>query len=1134
MSDSNIGVPNQFQVGGLNKSIPEVRISTAVNVPNKIPRSSTPLEPTLPKRNNFCRPSSSVSRTSCSAGSATHIYPVNYRISQSSVGTCSTSMVHQVTEAVGSTLPKLNYRPNTAASYFSDRSEAKTTTGGRPAAAEAFQDGVLNKEGCRHSHAHSMALNKDLETLAEEWYRLLCALDPRTHPGHVATMPIAENMDSYTLAYAILLVKEGFFEDYHEKRRGEQCCDDALSIRTGVLDHLLGGAISRLKNKGKRCLPVIKCPISAAAVEFMTDEERIWVLTQIYGGNRPDKPARPSSSRSRLYNHLMKCKKLDPEVVAEKLDEEEEGYVCTEAVSNVAEGPPTKEPPTFLASLPPVIAMKEDVPIGDGSSKADQDKPTDVLSADVAAQTDPVPEPPLQEDAEIQVGIEGMQNEAMQTEMQIFMDSAMQTDRAMQVEDAVQTETIMTDPPAIITVEESTQWMLEDLQGWISAPGSLEGLPPGDVEDFLSQARVTLRDLQWKAQHLRGLVCWIPDADLTAAAAAAATYALKAIPVSGQSGSDVESLSGGVQEQLEAVLSLLDAAKQKLDQRLEGDALSSSPGISLLETEDVFGLSKAPESRDEMGGVMEGMSVAVSGFPPLTEKKCVASIERMDVLGNSGLPSVMFLLQELRSAGAKVVDASLVATTSALGPALMPGSERDVVTAARRQHLLSSLRATRTAFAGFLRLGRTVSDMASLAGNMLSLLPRQKGGDSSAAAMMRQLEAAAAAGPTQAVMALSFGATLGDLVSAWWPCETGGPLCNDDVMQALRQVSDRLHGCSKDLLQGTGHLLVVGLDGAAQLGLSKNHESLPSFTALHEMAGKLWHLVETLDILYGPWAVSDGEGDASLNAGNELAVTADEGGEAINNSTPAVGRAVGRESDNKEAVSTEQLPKRILHPTALLPIIQGQLFNLEFILDVWGGAFAATWDLTRAVAMKESLQNNKMLSYQQLLRKVELEETGKLQEKQQELEAAAARKVELEAENAGLVDELERSTLRIKALEADLHKASEEAEAARREAEAIKVAMDEAERDRDDKEAAKRKLEEVEEELSGKQAALTDATKKLHKVERKLEELEASLQLSQGEVERLKKGIEELEAALKEARAVKPAPPIAEKKGCCG
>ncbi len=70
---------------------------------------------------------------------------------------------------------------------------------------------ALLRTACRHVHAKSMALHRDREALAEEFHRVLCDLDPSA-PGYVTT-PIARDTDALTLAYAILLMREGKFQD---------------------------------------------------------------------------------------------------------------------------------------------------------------------------------------------------------------------------------------------------------------------------------------------------------------------------------------------------------------------------------------------------------------------------------------------------------------------------------------------------------------------------------------------------------------------------------------------------------------------------------------------------------------------------------------------------------------------------------------------------------------------------------------------------------------------------------------------------------------------------------------------------------------------------------------------------------
>lgn len=94
--------------------------------------------------------------------------------------------------------------------------------------AEPVGNGVL-KSVCRHVHAESMVMNRDKESLAEEWHQLMCCFDP-AHPEYVPT-PIAKEVDAYTLAYAILLIREGIFNP--ENVSGETHC----FLGVGVCGH---------------------------------------------------------------------------------------------------------------------------------------------------------------------------------------------------------------------------------------------------------------------------------------------------------------------------------------------------------------------------------------------------------------------------------------------------------------------------------------------------------------------------------------------------------------------------------------------------------------------------------------------------------------------------------------------------------------------------------------------------------------------------------------------------------------------------------------------------------------------------------------------------------------------------------
>ncbi len=76
----------------------------------------------------------------------------------------------------------------------------------RPHAGEAAPKGM--RSSSRHAHAHAMAGNRDRLRLAEDWRQLVSQLNP----AFPVSTPIAEDVDSHSLAYAILLVKEGKHE----------------------------------------------------------------------------------------------------------------------------------------------------------------------------------------------------------------------------------------------------------------------------------------------------------------------------------------------------------------------------------------------------------------------------------------------------------------------------------------------------------------------------------------------------------------------------------------------------------------------------------------------------------------------------------------------------------------------------------------------------------------------------------------------------------------------------------------------------------------------------------------------------------------------------------------------------------
>ncbi|GAX74835.1 hypothetical protein CEUSTIGMA_g2281.t1, partial [Chlamydomonas eustigma] len=157
-------------------------------------------------------------------------------------------------------------------------------------------EGLLRHD-CRHVHAQSIAACRDRESLAEELHQLLIAVDP-SYPIYVRT-PIAKDLDSLTLAYAVLLVKEGIFDS--SQMQVHSCsCLVSKAVNAVQLQNLLS-SISSMRKSGKRR------PISAAFVHHLPQASRIHLLRRVYEQphERP-KPTPPSP-----HSHLFESHGLD-------------------------------------------------------------------------------------------------------------------------------------------------------------------------------------------------------------------------------------------------------------------------------------------------------------------------------------------------------------------------------------------------------------------------------------------------------------------------------------------------------------------------------------------------------------------------------------------------------------------------------------------------------------------------------------------------------------------------------------------------------------------------------------------------------------------------------------------------------
>ncbi len=80
---------------------------------------------------------------------------------------------------------------------------------------------------------------------------MLCKLDP-THPANVST-PIAKDLDSYTLAFAIQLMKEDSINIHNPVPIEPNChCHGDEIITVQWQDYLLGGSVSRMRQLSKQ------------------------------------------------------------------------------------------------------------------------------------------------------------------------------------------------------------------------------------------------------------------------------------------------------------------------------------------------------------------------------------------------------------------------------------------------------------------------------------------------------------------------------------------------------------------------------------------------------------------------------------------------------------------------------------------------------------------------------------------------------------------------------------------------------------------------------------------------------------------------------------------------------------------
>jgi len=1001
-------------------------------------------------------------------------------------------------------------------------------------------EGVL-KTGCRHVHAQAMVINREKEALAEEWHQLLCMLDPE-HPEYVST-PIAPDIDAYTLAYAILLLKEGIFRQQNPNRTswtgGCNCCDDWQSINVDLLDQLLGGALARMKQTGKLAP-------SSAPLNFydMTTQEKIKLLQRIYGGKSPRKSPRPPSARSRLYDHLNVARSFEFDEV---------------------KPPPAPSPPKPRPKPKPQPSPPPPPPPQPEYSQASSGPPT----------------PPR---------MESLQEDD-------YEDDFVQTEpaRVTPTSDGI----TQTDISALQRADKDSQYNANDLPKVPPSPRrtGLEDLDPEQVAQYEEAVRRAMAGLQAAAEELRRKA-----AEQAAAAAAARAAAANG---QGSAGADAEGADGasrGVPDAAELAERLkkfddmraaLEAVQRRLQARLArskiilpndaaaaagtaggADCAAGGPGLHGADAaagdEEGDGNSPRPLS-DVVADVLAALAEAQKLWlgSDLASLQSGDAGDEVDPLEDSPLPSLTSMLAQIADAGQSLVNGCSGAAAALLG---VPGSGSGAAAAAASGGLLQSVAGSATMLQ---RLMKTLTDMIRMAEKMLASQPGASAAAAkpgSAAALVREI-AAVAAGVRDAAKA-DIGTVLGGLKELQEVMQLPDSPERDKAMRdILRRVFAALHHLTVELLNSTQRLIAALVAHGKPSALKAADALMDTgvLAGLAALTANLSELLDTLDALYGPLPSEEavGQGAGAGEAENEAAAAAaaaaqeqGSGKEGEQGGSPAAaegeGAAVAGDPEAEAAAAAEaagaeqqqqqqqdyegaggaeagagsgeegagpkpapeQEPDLQLHLVTLLPVLQGYLANLSMWMGTYLKALDSAWNVAREAALEEAAEAAHLPSWDELQAQLE----AARQQYEAELAEIKAKLAALEAEKAALEKE-----------KAELEKQKEELEARIVELEKQKAELAE-------------KLAEVEKELEeargGRSRAVDvpqisggpteEELEASRKRARELEEqLAAKLAEWEGKEGELKKRMRELEEQLAEAKRRPPAPPVVE-KGCCG
>ncbi|GAX74837.1 hypothetical protein CEUSTIGMA_g2283.t1 [Chlamydomonas eustigma] len=941
------------------------------------------------------------------------------------------------------------------------------TSGNRPGTAPSvaanvghnamgMQQGSLRSD-CRHVHARKLASKRNLESLAEEWHHLLVNLDPAQ--PHYRDTPITTDMDPFTVAYALLLIKEGVTNQQALSLPGRvaklhsdcQCCQEAQKLNISLLEYLITGAISCMRVRSSRRGLVPTMP------QFygMTQDTRYSMLATVYG-KRPETSWHPPPASPRpvtppppvLYHVDTQTDSLEVPIAHVSTQSEHPDF----STAGTQYEPPVEEPEESSFSvgdllkglgLPESLEPFKVALFALASGKALAEFQT--LSAHVKA------------------------------EIQDSMSRTAVLPLSMAVQD-VESDGLL--PHGEI----GAAGYLGGDDIWASMVGQMEGL---------------VNSLQGRI-GLKGDMLAVPSASYI-----------------------VETASEGLTD--DTSYSLL----------VEGSLVPD--WLSLLQDNAPSASYDLPEDLLAASVVYLQQSLSSSHFnqpPEVTSAPASVPTTPSKASTSHGIPSLITSLmsflplsKHLKKDGREFFHCFYHSTVSSLSS--------DEATEEQLEHFNAMAVSREASVEACSELIDTISDAVQLARQAAGsqLMAVQDG--SAALVLMNQLGQALGDPPTEI---LKYFPTLQATLRSLEQLKEGrspSRSCSSTLVLAdlVSQLLGQLFMCSRRVLLSCRSVHSVALSGASQLGLSHGVVKVLNMRPMVEMVMRLEAMAAAVEGLLSGMEVPDTQRSSAdtLQAEDDgdmplMRCASDTSPlQQVNSSAPP--------STNRTSLSS----------WLILPIIQGLLSTLELSFECWTTLCYQAWEVVRMQVEVEAAGLQGVLSYQELENRLKLSK--------EELAKAVALKASLEVSlkeaeearrKAAMAAEAQREAAereKIRILEEAAAKAAEAAESER-----VRL---EAEKEREEAEAIRKRAEREKEEAAQvaeleaacrkeAEAAAAELERKrlaeLHELQAALKEAERRAQEAAAEAEAARKRAEELEAALK----VKPPPPIAEKKGCCG